>query len=87
MRTAFYNRINIAMVTTMSVIAISRVKGLVHTKMKISLCFTHPRGILGVYDFLLSDESNLGVLLKIVLAIPSVIIAVGGCFCSTVQKT
>ncbi len=26
--------------------------------MKISLCFTHPRGILGVYDFLLSDESN-----------------------------
>ncbi len=26
--------------------------------MKISLCFTHPRGILGVYDFFLSDESN-----------------------------
>ncbi len=27
--------------------------------MKISLCFTHPQSILGVYDFLLSDESNL----------------------------
>ncbi len=34
------------------------IKGLVHQKMKISLWFTHPRGILGVYDFLLSDESN-----------------------------
>ncbi len=33
------------------------IKGLVHPKMKISLCFTHPRGILGVYDFLLSDKS------------------------------
>ncbi len=26
--------------------------------MKISLCFTHPQSILGVYDFLFSDESN-----------------------------
>ncbi len=34
------------------------VKGLVHPKILISLCFTLPRGILGVYDFLLSDESN-----------------------------
>ncbi len=34
------------------------IKGLVHPKMKISLWFTHPRGILGAYDFLLSDESN-----------------------------
>ncbi len=25
------------------------IKRLVHPKMKISLCFTHPRGILGVY--------------------------------------
>uniref|UniRef100_A0A671NDR0 Lens intrinsic membrane protein 2.1 n=1 Tax=Sinocyclocheilus anshuiensis TaxID=1608454 RepID=A0A671NDR0_9TELE len=33
-------------------------KGLVHRKMKIMLCFTHPRSILGVYDFLLSDESS-----------------------------
>ncbi len=33
-------------------------KGLVHPKMKISLCFTHTRGILGVYDFFLSDKSN-----------------------------
>ncbi len=34
-------------------------KGLVHPKMKIILWFTRPRGILGVYDFILSDESNL----------------------------
>ncbi len=33
-------------------------KGLVHPKMKISPCFTHPQGILDVNDFLLSDESN-----------------------------
>ncbi len=26
--------------------------------MKISLLFTHPQAILGVYDFLLSDEFN-----------------------------
>ncbi len=31
------------------------IKGLVHPKMKISPCFTHPQGILGVYDFLFSD--------------------------------
>ncbi len=34
------------------------IKGLIHPKMKITPCFTHPQGILGVYDFLLSDESN-----------------------------
>ncbi len=34
------------------------VKWLVHPKMKISPYFTHPQDILGVYDFLLSDESN-----------------------------
>jgi len=33
------------------------IKGLVHPKMKSSPCFTHPQGILGVCDFLLSDES------------------------------
>jgi len=27
--------------------------------MKISPSFTHPRAILGVYDFILSDENNL----------------------------
>jgi len=26
--------------------------------MKITLSFTHPQAILGVYDFLLSDEHN-----------------------------
>ncbi len=59
------------------------VKGLVHPKMKISLCFTHPRGIRGVYDFLFSDESNRSYIKNC----PGVIIAVGGCFCSTVQTT
>ncbi len=34
-------------------------KGLVHLKIiQISLCFTHPWGILGVYDFIISDKSN-----------------------------
>ncbi len=33
-------------------------KGLVHPKMKISLRYTHPQSILGLYDFLLLDESN-----------------------------
>ncbi len=33
-------------------------KGLVNPKMKISPCFTHPQSTLGVYDFLLSDESS-----------------------------
>ncbi len=27
--------------------------------MKISLLFTHPQAILGIYDFLLSDEFNI----------------------------
>ncbi len=59
---------------------IKNVKGLVHPKM------TQPQGILGVYDFLLSEESNQSYIKKNVLAIPSVIIAVGGCFCETVQN-
>ncbi len=33
-------------------------KWLVHPKMKISPSFTHLQRILGVYDFLHSDESN-----------------------------
>ncbi len=33
-------------------------KGLVHPKIKISPCFTHPQCILGIYDFLLLNESN-----------------------------
>ncbi len=55
------------------------VKGLVHPKMKISPCFTHPQGILGVYDFLLSDESNRSYI-KIILALPSLIMAWAGVF-------
>ncbi len=31
---------------------------IVHPPQKISPCFTHPQSILGVYDYLLSDESN-----------------------------
>jgi len=34
-------------------------KGLVHFQMKITPSFTHLQAILGVYDFLLSDEHNL----------------------------
>ncbi len=60
-------------------------KGLIHSKMKISLCFTHSRVILGVYDFL--QTNPIRVIYNIVLALLSVIIAVGGCFCSTVHKT
>jgi len=33
-------------------------KELVHFQMKITPSFTHPQAILGVYDFLLSDEHN-----------------------------
>jgi len=33
-------------------------QGLVDFKMKITPWFTHPKAILGVYDFLLSDEHN-----------------------------
>ncbi len=36
----------------------SWIKGLVHPKMKITPWLTHPHGILGVYDFLLSDKFN-----------------------------
>ncbi len=39
-------------------------KGLDHPKMKISPWFTHPQGILGVYIFLLSDESNWSYIKK-----------------------
>jgi len=33
-------------------------KGLIHFHMIITPSFTHPQAILGVYDFLLSDEHN-----------------------------
>ncbi len=36
---------------------IKSLKGLVHPKMKMILLFTPPQATLGVYDFLLSDES------------------------------
>ncbi len=61
-------------------------KGLVHPKMKISLCFTHPQSILGVYDCLLSDESNWSYI-KNGPGPPSLQHGVSGCFLSTVQKT
>ncbi len=45
--------------------------------MKITPWFTHPQAILGVYDFLLSDEYNRSYsILKNVLALPSFITAV-----------
>uniref|UniRef100_A0A8C2AIU5 Spectrin beta chain n=1 Tax=Cyprinus carpio TaxID=7962 RepID=A0A8C2AIU5_CYPCA len=42
-------------------------KELVHPKMKISPCFTHPQSILGVCDFLLSDGSNRSYIKKLSL--------------------
>ncbi len=41
-----------------SVTNYSGFKGIVHQKMKITPWFTHPQAILGVYDFLLSQEYN-----------------------------
>ncbi len=60
-------------------------KGLVHPKINITPCFTHPQGLLGVYDFLLSDESNWSHI-KNCPGTSSVRMGVGGCFCSTVHK-
>ncbi len=40
-----------------------------------------------MYMTFVFQTNPFGVILKIVLAIPSVIIAVGGCFCRTVQNT
>jgi len=33
-------------------------KRLVHFKIKVTPSFTHPQALLGVYDFLLSNEHN-----------------------------
>jgi len=44
--------------------------------MKIIPWFTHPQAILGVYDYLLSDEHR--VTLKNILALPSFIMVVNG---------
>ncbi len=59
--------------------------GLVHPKINISLWFNHPWGILGVYDFLLSDESSQSYIKNC----PgySKCYHCSGCFCSTVQNT
>ncbi len=61
-------------------------KGLVHPKMKISLCFTPSQSILGIYDFLLSDESNWSYI-KNCPGPSKPYNGVSGCFLSTVQKT
>ncbi len=45
--------------------------------MKITLSFTHPQAIVGVYDFLISDKYNQSYF-KYVLALPSFIMAVNG---------
>ncbi len=47
--------------------------------MKISPCFIYPQGILGVYDFFISDESNQSYI-KIVQALSSFIMAWVGAF-------
>ncbi len=35
-----------------------KIKALIQPKIKIIPWFTHPQGILGLYDFLISEESN-----------------------------
>ncbi len=60
-------------------------KGLVHQKMKMILWCTHPRGILGVYDFLFSDKSNWSYIRKCP-GLSSVTMGISGCLLSTVQK-
>ncbi len=60
------------------------IKGLVHPKMKNKLCFTHHRSILGVCDFLLSDESNR---CYVVPAPLSFIMEVNRCLLDPVRKT
>ncbi len=51
-------------------------KGLVHPKMKISPCFTLKASY--VYDFFF-QMNPIGVILKMILALPSFIMAVDGC--------
>ncbi len=41
-----------------------QILGLVHPKMKITPWFTHSQSILGVFDFLHSDENNLSYIKK-----------------------
>ncbi len=43
-------------------IEVSQFKGLVHSKMKYPVIY--PQAILGIYDFLLSDESNQSYIKK-----------------------
>ncbi len=75
-----------SLILSSSAEATQTIKGLVHPKMKISLCFTHPQSILGVYDFLLSDESNQSYI-KNCPGPSKPYNGVSGCFLSTVQKT
>ncbi len=49
------------------------------------VCFTHAQGNLGVYDFLLSDESNRSYI-KTCPCSSKLYNGMSGCFCSTVQK-
>jgi len=52
-------------------------KGIVHPQMKICPWFIHPEVIPGVYDILLS-ENTIRVILKNVLALPSLMMGVNG---------
>ncbi len=61
-------------------------KGLVHPKMKMSLCFTRPRSILCVHDFLLSDKSNRSYI-KNCPGPSKPYSGVSRCFLSTVKRT
>ncbi len=62
----------------------SIIKGIVHPKMKIRLCFTHLRSIAGVCVFLHSDESNQSYIKNI---FPSLTMGINRCLLDQVQKT
>jgi len=62
------------------------VNGIVHPKMVISLRFTHPQVILGVSAFFFQTDT-IRVMLKNVLALPSFIMTVNGCFCFEVHPS
>ncbi len=67
----------IILIWPFSKIILFDIKGIVHPKIKLPPWFTHPQAILGVYDFLLSDEYSQSYI-KNVLALPSFIMAVNG---------
>ncbi len=58
-------------------------KGIVHPRMKITPCLTHPQAILGVYGFFISDKYNQCYIKKPKQVHPSIIqVKLPHCFTS-----